>query len=181
MSRRLGLKVREVEAAGNLARIELEAGNPELGRRLMEENLEPAREVGFTWWVAGMLIGLAEHSLQIGDIDDVEARATEALELDWELTDRAACLFALALLAVAGARRGDRDRAGILWGAIEAEERKGPVGHGWDAERADYEAHLASAAGENFERARAEGGLLGFEEAVEFALAGRNQPTLSSR
>jgi hypothetical protein len=62
----------------------------------------------------------------------------------------------------------------MLWGAIEAEERRVPSAS-WESERPQYVARLEPAAGPDFEQARAEGVKLSLDEAVEYALAGRIQ------
>jgi predicted ATPase len=174
--RRLGKKMGECEASGNLAMMELRFGDAELARRLIEENIELAREVGFTWWEAGNQIALARHSLDTGDLEDAETRAREGLRLEWQLNDRGSTIHCLGLLAATAAARGDRERAGRLWGAVEAEERSGPVGHGWETEdREPYAVAVAAAASPEFDQARTAGEKLSIAEAVDFALAGRNE------
>jgi predicted ATPase len=170
--RRLGKKMGECEASGNLASIELEWGDPELGRTLIEENIELAREVGFTWWEAGKQLTLSRHLLETGDLDDAERRACKALELEWQLTDRRATVVCLAYLAWAAAGRGDVDRAGRLWGAIETEERTGTVGADWETvEREACASALGIVAGAEFEQGRADGAKLSLAEAIEYALS----------
>ncbi len=179
--RRLGNRMGECEAAGNLASLELLAGDGELGRRLLEENVALAHEIGFTWWEAVKLHHLAEYALQTGDVDEGERRAAQALELDTALRDRSGRIFILGCFAWAAAARGEAVRAGSIWGAIESEEaRGGPVGGGWEDQRAEYEAPLASVAGPAFEQGRAEGAGLSIDDAVAWALTGRNEPTAAS-
>jgi hypothetical protein len=74
-----------------------------------------------------------------------------------------------ARLAWSAAARGDAERAGMLWGAIEAEEARRPLDV-WRAMRPVYERAVASAAGLDFEPACAAGRLLTLDEAVEYAL-----------
>jgi hypothetical protein len=65
---------------------------------------------------------------------------------------------------------------------LEAEERNGPVGHGWETEdREPCAAAIAAAAGPELERGRAAGEKLSFAEAVDYALSGRNQAASTSR
>jgi hypothetical protein len=87
----------------------------------------------------------------------------------------AACIECLGLLAAVAAGRRDPDRAGHLWGSVEAEEANGPLGHGWeDEDRPMLEAMLSGAAGPTFESGRTRGLKLPLAEAVAYALAGRN-------
>ncbi len=175
--RRIGNKMGECEAGGNLAELELMTGDAQLGRRLLEENIELAQEIGFTWWEAGKAHSLAEHLLMTGDLDEAGPWAARALELSRQGHDRSGCVYTLGCYAWAAAARGDAAGAGVVWGAIEAEEaRGGPVGRGWEERaRAQYEAVLAAVAGQEFEQGRAEGAKLGLDDAVENALGGRNK------
>ena len=84
-----------------------------------------------------------------------------------------------AIAAWAAAKRSDAERAGILWGTIEAQERRAPSGS-WENERPLYAARLERVAGPEFDQARAEGTRLSLDEAVEYALAGRNEPSALS-
>ena len=68
-------------------------------------------------------------------------------------------------LAVIAAERGDAERAGRLWGAIESNETSGPV-RGWEDTRKEYEALVLRADGPPFARARTEGHLLSIAEAA---------------
>ena len=161
-----------MRSLGNLAEMELRYGDPQLGRQLILQNIEFAREVGFTWWEAGKHITLAEHALMSGDLAEAERRTREGPRLERRLTDRAACVVCLALLAASAAGRGDPERAGRLWGAVEAEERNGAMARDWEeVERKKYAAHVESVVGPAFEQGRAEGARLSFGEAIEYALA----------
>jgi hypothetical protein len=65
--------------------------------------------------------------------------------------------------------REDPVRAGRMWGAVEAEERRAPVGQ-WESERADYAAKILVVDGPEFRRAREEGRRLPLARALEEAL-----------
>jgi predicted ATPase/class 3 adenylate cyclase len=179
--RRLGKKVGECEASGNLASLELEAGDPELGRQMLEENIALAHEIGWPWWEASKHLELGMFGLSTGEDEEAERRGREGLALEQLAASRPGCVHGIALLAGAAAARGDAGRAGTLWGAIEAEERRDRIGSGWEGERADYASRLEPVAGADFEQARTEGGRLSLDEAVAFALAGRNGHTKTSR
>jgi hypothetical protein len=99
----------------------------------------------------------------------------DGYEVDYE-GDAFFYAFASATAAVAAvelarfaASRGDADRAGRLWGAVESEEERRPVGQ-WEQEREGYAAPILAAAGPGFEVARASGRALALDAAVDYAL-----------
>jgi len=167
--RRLGKRMGECEALGNLGSVELELGNSERGRELIEQSIRIAREIGFSWWEAGKLGDLAADALRQGEVDQGEQWAREALILRRKMGGRQRLVAALALLAWAAAERDDAERAGLLWGAVEAEESQGRLGI-WESTRGRYPSRLARVAGPAFERARESGRSLSLGEAVELAL-----------
>ena len=73
------------------------------------------------------------------------------------------------MLASTATRRGDPSRAGLLWGAVEAEEARSPLG-AWESYRDEFAARAVSA-DERFADARAEGRKLTLDAAAEHALA----------
>ena len=77
-------------------------------------------------------------------------------------------LGALATLARIARSAGDLERAGLLWGALEAEERRAPAT--WALDREAWEALVSADAGPEFERARRTGSVLNLDEAVALAL-----------
>ena len=127
-------------------------------------------ELGFIWWQAGMLAASADCKLELGRADEAEADAREGLVLTTEIWDRRATVYLLTLFAWAAAVRGDVRRAGQLWGAVEAEAGRAPVGQ-WEAERELYAGRVLTAAGPELTRAREEGRRWSLERAVEEALA----------
>ena len=86
----------------------------------------------------------------------------------------------MAFLAKLAAARGDLVRAGRLWGAIEAEAVRSPLGN-WEQERDEYAAAIVAPGDPEFEAARTAGRGLTLAEAVDYALAGRNQAVRTSR
>ena len=74
-----------------------------------------------------------------GNLDVAEQYANRALALAFGLRDRRILVFAESELAVIAAARGDAARAGLLWGAVEAEASAGRVGQ-WEGARAELEA-----------------------------------------
>jgi predicted ATPase/DNA-binding SARP family transcriptional activator len=172
--RRLENRMGECEALGNLGSVELEAGNSARGRALIEESIAIAREIGFSWWIAGKLGDVAADALEHGEVERGEQWAREALELRHTMGGRQRIVAALALLAWAATRR-DAERAGLLWGAVEAEASRGPLGI-WERTRERYPARLAVVAGPDFDRGRTTGLSLSLSEAVEVALDERPAP-----
>jgi len=86
----------------------------------------------------------ADCEFELGRIEESERRDRRALELGQQIDDRQSLIYTLAHMARNAAFRGDADRAGRLWGALEAEAERAPVGQ-WEAEREKYaEAFLRS-------------------------------------
>jgi predicted ATPase len=167
--RRLGNRTGEAEALGNLGTIELQEGRRGRGHELIEQSIAVAHEVGFTWWEAGKLGELARSALEAGETEQGEQWAADSLRLSRDMAGRQRLVPGLARLAWAAAQRRDVDRAGKLWGAVEAEEQRGRLG-AWEAVREEYESQLGIVAGPDFERAREAGRSLSLEEAVDWAL-----------
>ncbi len=84
--------------------------------------------------------------------------------------ERQRTVFSLARIAGIAARHEDSTRAGRLWGAIEAEEARGPIGV-WEQQRDELAAPVLAVSGAEFERGRAAGRRLTLDEAVDYALA----------
>jgi len=172
-SRRLhvgaGFKKGEAQTLSLLARLELKEGNEEPAFELLEQSASLSEESGFTWWRAAVLLELSELLLERGRISESDARAREALPLVTRMGDRLHTIYALALLARAATETGQAVRAGRLWGAIEAEEARGPVGQ-WEDERDAYAEFVLARAGPEFERGRRDGRRLSLAEAAKDAL-----------
>ena len=105
--------------------IEWESDHRERGVELIEESLAGAREVGDTWWEAAQLDSLAEMALAQGDLPRANRLGRESLTRALEIGDRVGVGRCVALLAAAAARRGDPERAGCLWGGLDALEAAG--------------------------------------------------------
>ena len=127
-----------------------------------------AAEVRFFWWQVHQLYHACEWSLALERLDEAEQHGRAALHLAHQIRDRQMTIYLLALVARCSAARGDAERAGRLWGAIETEEARGPVGQ-WETERESYAAPVLRTAGAEFERGRALGRTLSLDEVVEQA------------
>jgi hypothetical protein len=120
---------------------------------------------------SGALGTAAECALSLGRTDEGQERAIRALAINREIGSRQWMLFSLATLAWATAQTGDAERAGRLWGAIEAEAERGRIGQWEEGERDEYAAHLLPVAGPEFDRGVATGTAMPLDDAVEYALS----------
>jgi hypothetical protein len=159
----------EADAIGKLGWVERYEGHPERALELFELSADRCERVGFTWMQANAVLDVADLSHELGRSEVAEERGREGLRLSVGLADRHFVVTALALLAGFAASRGDAARAGRLWGAIEAEEARGPLGQ-WEANRQTHETSVLVAAGPELEAARAAGRTLALDAAVEYAL-----------
>jgi hypothetical protein len=93
------------------------------------------------------------------------------------MRDRGGRVFGIGLLARVAAERGQRERAGRLWGAVENENVGAPLG-GWRRHRRRCEEQIRHAASTEFDRGYAESRSLRLEDAVALALAAAAPPRL---
>ncbi|HEY7690943.1 MAG TPA: tetratricopeptide repeat protein [Gaiellaceae bacterium] len=159
----------EADAIGKLGWVERREGDRERALELFELSATLCGQVGFTWMEANAVLDTGDLSHELGRPEVAEERGREGLRLCAQLADRQLVVVSLALLARFAASRGDAARAGRLWGAIEAEEARGPLGQ-WDVGREEYAEPVLVAAGPEFEAARAAGRTLALDAAVEYAL-----------
>jgi predicted ATPase/class 3 adenylate cyclase len=161
----------EAEAVYALGDVAWADGRHDEAVELMEKSAALASEVGFTWWRTGALEHLSEFALELNRRDDVRKYIADGLPLASSMNDRMTTVWFLGYAAWLAALDGLAERAGRLWGAIEAEERRGRIGQ-WELQRADYLAKLERVYGTDFEQGRAEGQLLTLDDAVAAALSG---------
>ncbi len=81
-------------------------------------------------------------------------------------------VFAAAELAILAAERGDAERAGRLWGAVESEVSSLPVGGKWERHHEELERLVLRANGPAFGHAQEEGSLMSIGEAAGLVPAG---------
>ena len=155
---------------GGLGYVSWDEGDREAALDLLSRAAEQAAETGFTWWEVYMLAGIAELMIELDRLDEAESAARRQLELARGIGDRQSSVFGLVLMAYLAARRGDHAQAHLLWGAVEAEESRAPIGQ-WEAERDDYRAKVLLAESEELERARQRGRSRSLEDAIEEALS----------
>ena len=159
-----------MQTIGTLGALARDAGDEDRARELIEKSGALAREIAVPWWESGMLAELAQLALNAGRVDEGERRARESLALADQIRDRAGRVFGVGLLARVAVERGQFERAGRLWGAIENEDAGAPLG-GWRRHRQRCAERVRGAAGHEFERGYAEGRALTFDDAVSLALA----------
>jgi predicted ATPase len=170
LSREIGYGVVESQALGLAGEVEYSQGNRAAGAELIERSADLAGEVGFPWWRSRMLRKLVDCLLELGRTADAEEAGRESLRLMHGIGDRQMMIFALARLARIAAETGREEEAGRLWGAIEAEEDRRPMG-AWAKERQRFAAPVLAHASADFEHGRKEGRLLGLDEVIAEALA----------
>ena len=117
-----------------------------------------------------MILELAALSLEANKVDEADEKARAGLELARQLHDYGGRVLGVGLLACVAGLRGDPDRAGRLWGAIEGDRVRAPLG-GWPRHRASCEATLVvSCGGAELDAAVAAGRHLSLDDAVALAL-----------
>ena len=141
----------------------------ELGLELLEQGADLAGEIDFPWWRSRTLRKLADCMLDLGRAADAEAYSRESLRLMRPIGDRQMMVFALARLARIAAETGRPEEAGLIWGAIEAEEARSTMG-AWAKERERFWKPIRPYEGPEFERGRELGRGLSFAEGVDAAL-----------
>jgi predicted ATPase len=157
------------QTTGTRAALARDGGDDGEALALFRTSAQLAEEAGVQWWQAGMLGELAALSLRQGQVDEAERVAFEALTLSDRLRDRSGGIFGVGLVAAIAAERGELERAGRLWGAIEDERALAPLG-GWERHREDCRAAIERVADAAFEVGRARGRELELEDAVREAL-----------
>ncbi len=142
-------------------------GDVDRGRRLIREAAELSEEAGDRFSAASGLHSLGDLELAAGELQAAETDYRDALQLAWDSgADRLVC-YALAGLASTAAKRGDTERAAVLWGFAEAYESRLRFTM---RRRSLYEEQCRPASAANPDRSD-EGKRLGVDAAVEIALS----------
>ena len=161
--RRLGNDKGACQPLALLGALALQTGDRDQGVALLEESAERAGNVGWRWWRAGTLSTLGEVAIAEGRDVDAEAFVREALSLALELGDRVGPAWYLSQLALVLARRGQCEKAGRIWGSVEAANAFIPGGP-WPRDFGRLERDLSTVIDEAFERGREAGRALSLEE-----------------
>ena len=124
----------EAVALGGLGRVEYSEGNVERGLELLEQSAELCRLAGFTFFEAQFLHLLASYAFELGRLDEALRHHCAALMLSRRTGERQLNGLLARTHRCIAAKRQEMTRAGRLWGAIEAEEARGPLG-AWERQR----------------------------------------------
>ena len=157
------------QTTGTLGAISRDEGDARGALALVRESAALAREAGSPWWESGALAELAWLLLDDEQVEEGETRARESLAIARQLRDRAGRVFGVGLLARVAIERGQGERAGHLWGAIEDDDAGAPLG-GWRRHRDDFARRVHELAGPDFDRGYAIGRELALDDAVASAL-----------
>jgi predicted ATPase len=163
-SRRAGNGRSEAQALGLLGDLACERGAYVEGLDLLRQSIDIAVACGFVWWQARMLLRAAKRAHEIGRDGDAGGWAMDALRIATDMPDRRRILQLLDLLGAVAAAAGDRERAGILRGAVAAELEREPLPAWSSVELA------AGSLGADFERGARKGRRLTPEDAAAYAL-----------
>jgi predicted ATPase/DNA-binding SARP family transcriptional activator len=167
--RRVGNPRGESQALGALARVASLRGEHQHAVELVKSSVTLAAETGYRWWQMAMVSNVGEYALDDGQLDVAEAACREALDLARRLDDPQIAVFMFAVLARIAIAEGRYVRAGLLWGALEAEEARAPHGE-WLRQRDYYAGQVLPRADAGFEAGRAAGRALSLDAAIDAAL-----------
>ena len=165
----LGFLGGEMLALGSLSGIERRLGNTDREAELLEQTVDRAAAIGFTWAERQYRERLALLDLERSHMDSAHAQGVRALGLAKLAGDRLGIVYGLTLFTKLAAAAGDNDTAGVLWGAVEVEAERGPLGLWTSEERPGVESSLPSDDAD-FVRGRERGRRLSLDEAIEVAL-----------
>ena len=152
-----------------MSHVDFYEGNLESAYDLQLQSLEIVHELGIWRWGESIKqITLADLASRLARQGDAEAHGLAALSLSRETGDRNTTAFSLASLAVVARARGEAERAGTLWGSIEAEEERMLLGR-WAAYGHEYADRVLGPDDPEFELGRRRGRELTLGQAVAFA------------
>ena len=155
----------EARRSGALAHAERLDGNSARAIELYLESARRAEAIGYVWWEAVMTGFAAEVAESLGQASEALRLALRAVDLCHLVGDRQNTVWGLALVAALLREAGDAERAAVVWGAVEAEERRGRLG-AWEAQREPLAARLADAPRDGVQRGHG----MTLDEAVAYAL-----------
>jgi tetratricopeptide (TPR) repeat protein len=164
----------EIANVSVLGRIALAAGEVDEGVDLLRRAADMADEQAWHWWRSGCLATLSLVAVDRGDLEGAVADSREALGLIREDESRTGALLPLTVLARVDLARGDARRAGLIWGALEAEFRRS-LAPAWRLRYEDRAGPLRDARDPAFLSRVEEGADLDIWDAVAIAL-GEDEP-----
>jgi len=169
LNKHVGSPRREAQALALLAGVARHDGDLDGAAALLEQSLKLARETGFHWWEMMTLLDLASLERARSRLAHAEARALEGLAVAREIGDTIGTTAALANLARLARDRGHLERAGRLWGAVEASDAARPEIE-WAVDRHAWETDVIASGDHAFDKAREQGRTLSLDQAAAYAL-----------
>jgi predicted ATPase len=122
---RVGSTNDQVMALKILGKVECDEGNHDRGITLLVRAAGLAEATGARFEHAYCLGELCDRAFEAGRFSDAERWGRESVTRSHDLGDRGNELYVLTLLARTALSTGHPRRAGLLWGAVEAEEHRG--------------------------------------------------------
>jgi tetratricopeptide (TPR) repeat protein len=169
-ARQAGIPLVEADTLHVLSIVAFLEGDMEEAFQLQLESLDIHRSLGGWPWGESVKLGyLSTQASHLGRPDEGDAYGREALAMSREIGSRIRVLTSLAALALAARAAGDAERAGRLWGAIEAEHERSPH-RGWPSRRDDFARHVLEPNCAELERGLALGRRMTLDEAAAYAL-----------
>ena len=163
----------ECQVLGTLAHVVRAEGDLDGAADLFRQSGALAREVGNVWWETNMIANLAELDLIAGRYDEAASNASTVVSLSRARDNRSMFAWGLAYLARVAVARDDLERAGLLWGAVLAEQTRRQLPNAFedDPDWVELVGPLMEIQDAAFERGRSEGQRLSLEEAADRSLA----------
>ena len=152
-----------------LGRIDVHSGDVDAGAALLRQSADMAADVDWHWWRAGALAALALLEVERDDLDEAEEDGREALQLIRPDESRLWTFMPLTAIARVALTRDDPRRAGVLWGAVDAETERSPS-RIWQRRRPDRAGPLLDEASLEFLSSVDTGRQLELWDAVGIAL-----------
>ena len=157
----------ESSGYGLLGQLRLVEGDVEGATELTRRSADMAHEIGWTWWESGQLHELLMLALLRDDLDGAEREGKAALQMERDQENRLWAVYTIAGLAQVALARGELERSGALWGAVEGEAVRIPF---WEAERARRAGSLLDEIDPRFLAAREQGREIDLWDAAAIAL-----------
>ena len=158
-----------------LGRVALSSGDVDTGVDLLGKAADMAADVGWHWWRAGVLATLALVGVDRGDLDTAALNSKEAVHLILQDESKRRTFLPLTVLARIDLARRDVRRAGLVWGALEAEAERAPD-RVWQRVRPEYARQLLRETDPEFLTALEEGRRLDLWDAVALAIGELEPP-----
>jgi hypothetical protein len=132
-----------------LGQVLVQSGDVAGGTALVRQSADGAGHLGWDWWRAGQLSNLAFLALDRNDLEEAERDGRDGLRIVREQENRQWALWLMGALARAALARGETERAGLVWGAVQAEIERVPYGS-WQARQGEQAPDLLAESGPGF-------------------------------